>query len=1060
MQILSGQALRFGGRLCCTLLAGLMTLLLATGLGLSALSWRLAEGPLHLPVLTRAVEHLIASAKLERNIEVQDIVLAWDGFHAGSASPFSVRVSGIQVRDETGALRHELPDVSVTLSLSQLLSGSIAPNEVTIRDPRIVLERDQNGVVSLAMGHLAEAGAGDGQGGELLGKLLGTENDPGLFASLRTIVISGGHLTILDRQLNLTWDMRDVGINLRRIGRIGAEVEGTATLVLPGQNGTVPVRISGRASGTGPTLEGHLVLPEVEPARLAKLMPALAPLGLIDALVSLDIHGSFDTAAGTPAQLSLDLRVGAGSVALAPERRLRFAGLEVQASGSPEELRLDRLALTLPMPAASRMGAAPTSPVITAAGRAALQGGRWKGSLQIGLNRIEAAELPAYWPPELGPHAREWVLENLTAGTMSGGQFALAAESAEDLSGFVLKDASGTMRVDRATVHWLRPIPPMENIAATLRLGLKEITIQADTGRQSGTNLTTPGTTIRLFALDTNSEQLEITGRLRGPVAEAVAVIRHPRLKLFEKRPLELKEPGGQIDATIRLAFPLLVDIPDEAIRVAVQAKLTGFRMADVVAGQRLERGTVDLNVDKAHLRATGNAQVGGIPARLAVDMDFRDGPANQMIERVQASAQTDLASLQRLGLDLEGLAQGPVAIEALLEKRRTGDARVNVRADLRGAEMTLTPLAWRKPPGQPATAQAELRLAGDTLRGLESLRVEAPQFSLRGSGSFTSDNRLERLQIAEAIVGQSRFAGEVRPPLRPGTPLLVRLNGPLLDLGPVMDAPDPVRQLETTPAADVVVDARFERVLLGGQRFLTALRGEIRADGDGVLRQARLAGRVGATVPFELAVTPSGAGRDLKLTSDDAGALLAAFDVVQQIRGGRMSIDGHWATNRADAVMNGTAELQDFVVMDAPVIGKLLQTLTIYGVFDALRGPGLNFSQLTAPFTLTPRMLTVRDARAFSASLGLTLQGNLDRERKLLDMKGTVVPAYALNTALGRLPLIGRLFSLERGGGLFAMSFAVKGPLADPQISTNPLSILTPGMLRGLFGGGRPDAP
>ena len=56
-------------------------------------------------------------------------------------------------------------------------------------------------------------------------------------------------------------------------------------------------------------------------------------------------------------------------------------------------------------------------------------------------------------------------------------------------------------------------------------------------------------------------------------------------------------------------------------------------------------------------------------------------------------------------------------------------------------------------------------------------------------------------------------------------------------------------------------------------------------------------------------------------------------------------------------------------------------------------------------------------------------------------------------NSLLGRVPLVGRLFSLEAGGGLFAATYRVQGPLRDPSVTVNPLAALTPGFLRGLFG-------
>ena len=127
---------------------------------------------------------------------------------------------------------------------------------------------------------------------------------------------------------------------------------------------------------------------------------------------------------------------------------------------------------------------------------------------------------------------------------------------------------------------------------------------------------------------------------------------------------------------------------------------------------------------------------------------------------------------------------------------------------------------------------------------------------------------------------------------------------------------------------------------------------------------------------------------------------------------------------------------------------------MTLYGLVEAMQGgSGLVFNRLVAPFALTPEALVLTDARAFSASLGLTAKGRILRQRRVAAIEGTIVPAYMFNTLLGRLPLLGKLFSPEAGGGVFAATYRVQGPLDDPQVSVNPLAALTPGFLRGLFG-------
>ena len=75
-------------------------------------------------------------------------------------------------------------------------------------------------------------------------------------------------------------------------------------------------------------------------------------------------------------------------------------------------------------------------------------------------------------------------------------------------------------------------------------------------------------------------------------------------------------------------------------------------------------------------------------------------------------------------------------------------------------------------------------------------------------------------------------------------------------------------------------------------------------------------------------------------------------------------------------------------------------------------------------------------------------------RNADILDLEGTMVPAYALNSVFGHIPLLGEIFTGgEKGGGVFAATFRMTGPIEEPVVSVNPLSALAPGILRNVFG-------
>jgi hypothetical protein len=129
---------------------------------------------------------------------------------------------------------------------------------------------------------------------------------------------------------------------------------------------------------------------------------------------------------------------------------------------------------------------------------------------------------------------------------------------------------------------------------------------------------------------------------------------------------------------------------------------------------------------------------------------------------------------------------------------------------------------------------------------------------------------------------------------------------------------------------------------------------------------------------------------------------------------------------------------------------------LTIYGVGEAASGPGLEFDHAIVPFSIARGTLRLDDARAYSASLGFTASGPIALADGACDLSGTIIPAYAINALPGKIPVVGHLFTAEKGGGLFAVRVKVSGLLDDPVVSVNPLSALTPGVLRDVFGGAK----
>ena len=79
-------------------------------------------------------------------------------------------------------------------------------------------------------------------------------------------------------------------------------------------------------------------------------------------------------------------------------------------------------------------------------------------------------------------------------------------------------------------------------------------------------------------------------------------------------------------------------------------------------------------------------------------------------------------------------------------------------------------------------------------------------------------------------------------------------------------------------------------------------------------------------------------------------------------------------------------------------------------------------------------------------------MRGRVDFKTKTVNLGGTYVPLYGLNSALGAIPILGGIFVGREGEGVVGITFTVQGQLDDPNVLVNPISVLAPGIFRQIF--------
>ena len=227
------------------------------------------------------------------------------------------------------------------------------------------------------------------------------------------------------------------------------------------------------------------------------------------------------------------------------------------------------------------------------------------------------------------------------------------------------------------------------------------------------------------------------------------------------------------------------------------------------------------------------------------------------------------------------------------------------------------------------------------------------------------------------------------------------------------------------------------------------------------------LAGSLGKGTTVSGNIVPSGPDRKLVVASNDVGQLARGLFGFTSMKGGKLDLQLtlHGPVNAPAGDppsandYQGLMKLEDFRLLNQPFLARLFSAGSLIGFGNLLQGDGIAIDELKVPFESRNGVLAIHDARATGPAIGISAEGYLDRPKNEIAIKGTLVPLFGINSVLGFIPLLGDLLVSKPGEGIIGMTYSVAGDPEEPRISVNPLSMVTPGILRRIFEGKMPDA-
>jgi Protein of unknown function/AsmA-like C-terminal region len=657
--------------------------------------------------------------------------------------------------------------------------------------------------------------------------------------------------------------------------------------------------------------------------------------------------------------------------------------------------------------------------------------------LDLKINPSVTQDVIRLWPQFINPDVRDWAAHNLHGGRLEG-------TMAANWSGADLDAMSHKRAIPRDSVHGkfssrdvgvdlLPGLPMMVSEQASGTFSGRDFKVSGDRATMSlSPTRRIEGDNIVFLVPDTTPRPIvdaEARAHLSG-TADALA-------DLLGREPLR-KQAGLQIDpATIKgqAEGDLVLDLklgktakPDDT-QFHAAGQLSDLTLDRFIGEEKLDQGNFVFEADRNTLKMAGDGQV----LDAAAHLDIGRAPGEEGSATLTLTL--DQAARAKRGFNPAWL-NGPLPIKLKAPLSRSS---ADVEIDLTQAAIDNPVPGVSKAAGKPgkATFQMKPALEGATLG---NLAVDFGTVLVRGSADIDLDGSILAAKITQARISAG---DDFRVDVVNGANIVkATVRGPSLDARPFIKSLTEQASPSQSGGKDFDIDMKIATVIGANRQSIVGLDLNFmrQAGGD---RLAMLRGRIGKG---SVAASRGGEG-DLHLISTDAGALAKFADLYSRMEGGSLDLK----VQTEGGASAGEATVTNFALHDEPAFRRLVAAAPAPSGEEV--DPTLvHFQKMTIAFTRSPGALEIKDAVIYNPTMGLTTSGNIDFAEGAIDVSGTFVPAYSLNTILTKIPVVGLLLGGGQNEGVFGLTYRVQGPLSLPEVTVNPLSAIAPGILRKIL--------
>lgn len=674
----------------------------------------------------------------------------------------------------------------------------------------------------------------------------------------------------------------------------------------------------------------------------------------------------------------------------------------------------------------------------------------------IALSGLTLPELKIYWP-NLGRNtAKKWVMANMTTGSFSNVNFLVDVDT-DGIGAF--RDGSVfdlTFKFRGLDAKYNKTLPIITEAEGYSRLTRKMFDLTVISGQVDGMTLGT--STFAVHDIHKRGKAYSITDvHLAAPIEQLLHFTAFAPISLNERMKISPERLKGYAITDTNLRIPMVKGVTGKDIEFLTRVQGTDVEVHDLLGGEGIRRGTVDLTVDKRGLKAEGDIDFNGVSMHAKWSEDFVKGKVEgKDTTKFILSGAIDEKDLLAFNVDISNFLDGKVPSEATFTGRKFNITQGHFTADGTPAIINIEQMAWQKISGRPVVISGSMTFSPNEIT-LSPLMAQGSDINLSADllWKLGEDNRF-KAQFNVEKLDKNQFTASMEQVGR--GPYRATISATEIDVSPFFESKPQEEVAVSSPVepstAYIVLSAKNAHFMNGVKATDLTLQSTFTDDGPQETK-AKATFKSGKDINLSVFIEDNGT-RSLWVKTDDAGALLSGTGLFAHGVGGKMTFNGQIGGWGQGLELSGVANGEKMKIIPVGMLNEEAETGIITGIDEIVGGQGTNFDTLVVPFKYNKGLLDISSLRASGGSIGLTLEGQVDYNSQKINMNGVYVPVYGLNSVVSNIPIIGNILTGRKGQGIFGIAYRVKGMIDNPTVSINPLSGIAPGIFRRIFEGGK----